>query len=61
MTEETNVGDYTFPENVTVTIAPLFMGRDPNIFPNPLHFDPLRFENEHKNPFSYIPFSAGAR
>lgn len=42
-------------------LAPFFMGRDPKIFPDPLKFDPFRFDNEHKNPFSYIPFSAGPR
>lgn len=63
--EETRLGDVTIPANTSVVIAPFFLGRDPKIFPNPLHFDPSRFDvetnNEKNNPYAYIPFSAGPR
>jgi cytochrome P450 family 4 len=53
---------YTFPEGITVTIAPYFAGRDPKLFPNPLKFDPSRFDGDEKIPlYSYVPFSAGPR
>ena len=38
------------------------MGRNPDYFPNPLKFDPLRFDSEETiKLFSFIPFSAGPR
>lgn len=34
------------------------MGRDPNLFLNPLKFDPSRFDDEREiKLFSYVPFS----
>lgn len=63
--EEVSFGDITIPENTSVTISPFFLGRDPKLYPNPLHFDPMRFDaeknNEKNNPYAYIPFSAGPR
>jgi cytochrome P450 family 4 len=63
--EEVDCGEYLIPENVTLAIAPYSMARNPNTYPNPLEFDPSRFslENdfEKRNPFSFIPFSAGPR
>jgi cytochrome P450 family 4 len=63
--EEITIGDFTFPEETSVLIAPFFMQRDPNIFQDPLKFDPERFNvetnYEKTNPFSYVPFSAGPR
>jgi cytochrome P450 family 4 len=59
---ETTIGEYTFPANVTLAIPPYMMARDPKLFPDPLKFDPLRFNGENKIvPFSFIPFSAGPR
>lgn len=41
------------------------MGRDPDIYPNPMEFIPERFSIERNqeilNPFAYVPFSAGPR
>lgn len=63
ISEEVTIGDVTIPEGTSVTLAPYFLGRDPKIFPDPLKFDPLRFDvetnNEKNNPYSYVPFSAG--
>lgn len=59
------IGDVTIPEGTSVNISPFFNGRDPNIFPDPLKFDPSRFDvelnNEKNNPYAYVPFSAGPR
>lgn len=65
LAEEVSVGGYTIPKDTNVTISPYLMGRDPMIFPNPLVFNPHRFDvettREKINPFAYIPFSAGPR
>lgn len=51
------------PKDSGLIIMPYFMGRDPEIFENPLNFNPERFDVETTadkiNPFAYIPFSAG--
>lgn len=63
LSEEITVGGYTLPKKCSVYIAPYLMGRDANIFPNPLEFNPERFDVETTadkiNPFAYVPFSAG--
>lgn len=63
ITEEVTTGGYTFPEGCNVTISSYLMGRDPNIFPDPLNFNPERFDTETTaekiNPYAYVPFSAG--
>jgi cytochrome P450 family 4 len=63
LSEEFTAGDYTFPKNANIIISPYLLGRDADIFPDPLKFDPSRFETETTtekiNPFAYIPFSAG--
>lgn len=51
------------PKDSSLIITPYFMGRDPEIFANPLEFIPERFDVETTadkvSPFAYIPFSAG--
>lgn len=63
LSEEITVNGYTFPKNCSVYISPYLMGRDANIFENPLEFKPERFDvettAEKVNPFAYVPFSAG--
>lgn len=63
--DDVTVGDYTLPKGANVTISPYLMGRDPNIFPDPLAFKPERFDVEttveKMNPYGYVPFSAGPR
>ncbi|CAO1423337.1 unnamed protein product [Diamesa serratosioi] len=65
LSDDVKVGDITMPKDSNVVIGMFMMGRDPNIFPDPLVFNPDRFavetSYEKNNPFSYVPFSAGPR
>lgn len=58
------LGDYFVPAGTGIYIAPYFLHRLPEIWPEPEKFDPERFSDEqiklrHKQAF--IPFSAGPR
>lgn len=37
------------------------MQRSPDLYEAPLEFLPERFESVNRNPFTWLPFSAGAR
>nr|CAD7268667.1 unnamed protein product [Timema shepardi] len=55
---------YIIPKGANVTLAPILMHRDPNIYPDPEIFNPERFSPENilgKHPYRFISFSAGAR
>ncbi len=58
------IGEYFVPAGTDIFIAPYFLHRHPDYWPNPETFDPERFtdaavKKQHKN--AYIPFSAGPR
>ena len=58
------VGDYVVPKETNVGVFVLSLHRDPQVFPDPETFDPMRFSSEtcdKRSPFAYIPFSAGPR
>ncbi|XP_067120777.1 uncharacterized protein [Centruroides vittatus] len=62
--EEFKIGETTVPKNSIVNIFIHSLHRDPEFYPDPEKFNPERFYGENgkeRNPFSYIPFSAGAR
>ncbi|XP_050086156.1 cytochrome P450 4d10-like [Anopheles aquasalis] len=65
MMENTEINGKIFPAGANVVVCPFFLGRNPKYFPNPLVFDPERFNvetsAEKTNPYQYIPFSAGPR
>ncbi|GLH16596.1 Probable cytochrome P450 4aa1 [Gryllus bimaculatus] len=47
-----------------VSMSPIFMHRNAEYFPGPEKFDFTRFgleNNQNKNPFAFVPFSAGSR
>ena len=52
------------PEGCTVIVTPMGLHRNPDVWEDPDTFDPDRFlsdSNTKKNPFAYVPFSAGPR
>lgn len=63
--ENSEIEGTTFPAGSNLILMPMFMGRDPEYFDDPLEFRPERFEKEISaekvNPYRYIPFSAGPR
>lgn len=55
---------HIIPKGVTMTAFAYGMHRDPKLYPDPEKFDPERFNPERqaeRNPFAYVPFSAGPR
>jgi cytochrome P450 len=58
------LGGYRVPKGTNIAISTYTMHRDPDLFPNPLQFDPERFSpaRESEIPkFAYLPFGAGPR
>lgn len=61
---ECQIGSYTIPAGSVVILSSFVTHRDPRWFPEPLRFDPERWQPAAKleRPrFSYFPFSAGSR
>jgi len=58
-------GGYFVPKGSTGVVMIAFMHKDPNYFPDPELFNPDRWldskSKANRNPFAYIPFSAGLR
>ncbi|XP_026803476.3 cytochrome P450 4V2 [Pangasianodon hypophthalmus] len=62
--EDTQINGYKVPKGVNVIILTYSLHRDPRFFPEPEEFRPERFLPENtvgRNPYCYIPFSAGLR
>jgi cytochrome P450 len=58
------IGGCLIPAGSTVLLSQWVMHRDPRFYPDPLRFDPDRWDPEHKprNPeFAYFPFGGGLR
>lgn len=54
----------TIPSGANVSIAPLALHSNAQVFPNPNKFDPDRFlpdEIAKRNAYDFMPFSAGLR
>jgi cytochrome P450 len=61
---ECQIGSYTIPRGSVVILSAFVTHRDPRWFPQPLRFDPERWQPESKlqrPKFSFFPFSAGSR
>lgn len=64
LTEDCKIRGYDVPKGVNILILPFSLHRDPEYFPEPEKFKPERFLPENssgRNPYAYIPFSAGLR
>ena len=55
------IGGSHIPQGTTVLASPLVLHRRPDLFPDPLRFDPDRWLNHDVPAFAYIPFGGGAR
>jgi cytochrome P450 family 6 len=56
--------DIIVPKNTHVLIPAYSIHRDPEYYPDPEKFDPIRFSDENKakrHPMAYLPFGAGNR
>ncbi|KAI1286075.1 Cytochrome P450 4V2 [Halotydeus destructor] len=64
LSEDIEVCGFKLPKGLTVGILPMILHQNPEVFPKPALFLPDRFLPENsktRNPFSFLPFSAGSR
>ncbi|XP_011343712.1 cytochrome P450 4C1 isoform X1 [Ooceraea biroi] len=64
LAEDIKLDRYTLAKGTTVMLSIILAHRNPDVWPNPLKFDPDRFlpeNSQHRNPYAYVPFSAGPR
>ncbi|WKY10161.1 hypothetical protein Q1695_002481 [Nippostrongylus brasiliensis] len=64
LAEDVTIGETKLPEGLTVVVVPVTTARDPRYWERPEDFYPEHFDAEKvaaRNPYSYIPFSAGPR
>lgn len=58
------LGPFEIPAGAHLFIAPYFLHRRPELWPDPERFDPDRFDEARSGPvdrYAFVPFSAGAR
>lgn len=62
--EDVQIGEYLFPRDSLIFMSPYALHRRPELWPDPLRFDPERYtpEAEAKRPrLAWLPFGAGPR
>ncbi|WP_217237460.1 cytochrome P450 [Streptomyces sp. AC555_RSS877] len=57
-TEETRIGQWTLPAGTELAYCQHALHRDPELFPDPLSFDPDRWKDSSPPP-AFLPFGAG--
>jgi cytochrome P450 len=55
------VSGYSIRKGDCVTYSPYFTGRDPELYSDPLRFDPQRFYQKKPRPYSLLGFGGGHR
>ncbi|XP_025990768.2 cytochrome P450 4C1 [Solenopsis invicta] len=64
LVEDVKLDDHILPKDHEVSVPIALVHRNPEVWPDPLKFDPDRFLPENskdRNPYAYVPFSAGPR
>ncbi|KAL6446204.1 hypothetical protein ACFW04_001079 [Cataglyphis niger] len=64
LAEDVKIDDYTLPKGTTIMLEIALTHKNPQVWTNPKKFDPDRFlpeNSKHRNPYAYVPFSAGPR
>lgn len=63
LTKDTQFGDVMLPEGSVLDVGIVFMNHHPDVWSDHDIFNPGRFRDERgdKDPYSYVPFSAGPR
>lgn len=64
LTGDIAMGDKVLPEGGSVVLGIIVCHRNPEIWPDPLKFDPDRFLPEEvakRHPYAWLPFSGGPR
>ena len=64
--DDFNIDNKVIPQGTTVMVFAYLLHRNPHVWDEPLKYRPERFlsgcsNEEDRHPFSYVPFSAGAR
>ena len=62
--EDLELAGYVIPKGMQIGVSIFNIHRQPDTWPNPDEFDPLRFHPsnaEGRDPYAYMPFSAGHR
>jgi len=58
------VSGYLIPAGTVITLSPLSIHCNPDVWEDPMRFDPERFSTQNmqnRHPYAYVPFSAGSR
>ena len=58
---EFELGGHPFPKGTWIVMSPYVVHRVPEIFPEPYHFKPERWQSEYHSAYEFMPFSAGPR